>query len=387
MTANPSTIIPQNNQSAVTKADHRYVNPLNKALQIFFKNAVSVSLKNPSQAGYFYQTLRNQQKAAKIRAACQKEGIQVPPIMIFSITNRCNLHCRGCYHQAIRDVSRPEMSDEKLRSVIAEARELGISTIVLVGGEPLVRRDILDITRDFPEIIFLMFTNGLLITDEMVARFKLQKNIVPLISLEGYAEDTDERRGTGVYSTLQAAIEKLKKQDVFFGASLTLTRSNFRTITNEQFVANLTSSGCKLMLVAEYTPIKPDTEDWVITAEQRGQLAGIMDSFKARYSALFVSVPGDEKDFGGCLSAGRGFIHISAEGEVEPCPFAPYSDINVRDHSLKQALQSELLKAIRENDNLGKESGGSCALFSQREWVQSLLNRTGNKGITEDING
>jgi MoaA/NifB/PqqE/SkfB family radical SAM enzyme len=349
-----------------------YVNPLNKALRIFFKNAVTVSLKNPAQALYFFQTVRNQQRASRIRASWRRQGIQVPPIMIFSITNRCNLRCKGCYHQALRDISRPEMSEEKLRSVIREARDLGISFVVLAGGEPLVRRDILKITQDFPDIIFLMFTNGLLITDELVTQLKTQKNLVPLVSLEGYEEDTNERRGSGVYERIKGIIEKIKKQDVFFGTSLTVTRNNFETITDEKFIGNLTNLGCKLLLFAEYTPVKPDTEDWVITDNQREKLNEIMNSFRAKYSALFVSVPGDEKDFGGCLSAGRGFIHISAEGDVEPCPFAPYSDTNIRDKSLKEALQSNLLKAIRENDDLGKETGGSCALFAKREWVRTL---------------
>jgi MoaA/NifB/PqqE/SkfB family radical SAM enzyme len=363
----------------LTNQDTAYVNPLNKALGVFFRNAVTISLRNPSQAVYFYQTVRNQQKAARTRAAWQKKGLQVPPIMIMSITNRCNLHCRGCYHQAMRDISRPEMSSEKLSSVISEARELGTGMIVLAGGEPLVRRDILEITREFPDIIFLMFTNGLLIDREMVSRFRAQRNIVPLISIEGYEEETDGRRGEGVFSRLQGAIAELKKQEVFFGVSLTLTRSNFETVIAERFVRDLTSRGCQFMLVAEYTPVQENTRDWVITPGQRERLAVSMEYFKRNYPALFVSVPGDEKDFGGCLSAGRGFIHISVEGDVEPCPFAPYSDTNVRDQSLKEALQSTLLKAIRENAALGKESGGSCALFSQREWVQALLSANQKK--------
>jgi MoaA/NifB/PqqE/SkfB family radical SAM enzyme len=359
--------------SGKAEKNSKYVNPLNKALGVFFKNAVTVSLKNPSQAVYFFQTVRNQQKASSTRANWHKKGLHVPPIMIFSITNRCNLHCKGCYHQALRDITKAEMSEEKLRSVISEAHDLGVSFMVLAGGEPLVRRDIISITRDFPDIIFLMFTNGLLITDEMVEQFKAQKNIVPLISLEGSEENTDGRRGAGVYERLQGTIEKIKKQDVFFGTSLTLTRSNFDTITDDQFIRNLTNLGCKMLLFVEYSPVQPGTEDWVITDEQRNKLAVIMEAFRKKYSALFVSVPGDEKDFGGCLSAGRGFVHISAEGDVEPCPFAPYSDANLRDHTLQEALKSNFLRAIRENDDLGKETGGSCALFAKSEWVKSLL--------------
>jgi MoaA/NifB/PqqE/SkfB family radical SAM enzyme len=381
------TVLTEKRKTTDMANNEGYVNPLNRALTVFFKNAVSISLKNPAQAIYFMEIVNNQRKCSKIRTAWRKKGIQVPPIMIISITNRCNLRCKGCYHQAIRPDSVSEMSEEKLRGVFSEARDLGVSTIVLAGGEPMVRRDILDITRDFPGILFLMFTNGLLISEETVARFKSQKNIVPLISLEGRADNTDRRRGAGVYSKLQGTIESLRKQEVFFGTSLTLTRQNFDNVTDEQFIRDLTSSGCKFVLVAEYTPVQPDTEDWVITDEQREQLSRSIDSFRKKYSALFVSVPGDERDFGGCLSSGRGFIHISADGDVEPCPFAPYSDTNVRDHSLKEALQSKLLQAIRENENLGKESGGSCALFARREWVQSLLKESKNDIKTEDVSG
>lgn len=348
----------------------KYVLPLNKALRIFFKDAVTVSVKNPSQALFFFQTVRNQQRASRIRAKYAKEGLQVPPIMIMSITNRCNLHCKGCYHQALRDVTKAEMSEEKLRSVIREAHDLGTSFMVLAGGEPLVRRDILDITRDFPDIIFLMFTNGLLITDDIAARFKAQKNIVPMISIEGDEQETDDRRGAGVSERLQGVIERVKKQEVFFGTSITVTRNNLETVMSDEYIRSLTAAGCKFIIFVEYTPISPDTEDWTITAEQRAEMSKTVKGFRTKYSALFVSVPGYEQEFGGCLSAGRGFIHISAEGDVEPCPFAPYSDSNVREQSLQEALQSRLLRAIRESEELGKESGGACALFGKAEWIR-----------------
>ena len=95
--------------------------------------------------------------------------------------------------------------------------------------------------------------------------------------------------------------------------------------------------------------------------------------FRAKFPALFIAVPGDEEEIGGCLSAGRGFIHISAEGDVEPCPFAPYSDANLRDLSLKDALQSEFLRNIRQNHAQLSETEGGCALWIEREWVRSLL--------------
>ena len=97
------------------------------------------------------------------------------------------------------------------------------------------------------------------------------------------------------------------------------------------------------------------------------------DVYRSRFTALFITVPGDEEEIGGCLSAGRGFIHVNAEGDVEPCPFFPYSDTNLMDMSLKDALQSEFLKRIRENHEQLSEAKDGCALWAEGEWVRFLL--------------
>ncbi|UCE21193.1 MAG: radical SAM protein, partial [Candidatus Aminicenantes bacterium] len=195
--------------------DGNFRKVLNKSLGIFFKDALKATLLNPIQAYYFLRTIKWQKKAAQVRSNWGQQGIHVPPIMIFSITNRCNLQCKGCYNQALRQSPQEEMSEEKLKSVIAEAKELGISFIVIGGGEPLIRQEISDITRDFPEIIFLVFTNGLLIDDDWLTKLKGQNNFVPVISLEGYEENTDERRGKGVYERLQGIIKKIKGRGIF----------------------------------------------------------------------------------------------------------------------------------------------------------------------------
>jgi MoaA/NifB/PqqE/SkfB family radical SAM enzyme len=247
--------------------------------------------------------------------------------------------------------------------------------MVLAGGEPLVRHEIIDITRDYPEIICLVFTNGILIDDDLLAKLKGQRNFVPIISLEGWEDHTDERRGEGVYNHLRRITEKIKSIGLFWSVSLTVTRSNFTTITDKQFIKFLADLGCKLFFFVEYTPIQEGTEDWVITDEQRVNLITLRDAYRSQYSALFIAVPGDEEEIGGCLSAGRGFIHINAAGDVEPCPFIPYSDANLRDSSLKEALQSEFLNTIRQKNGIFNESDGGCSLWVEREWVQSLLHK------------
>jgi len=346
---------------------------LNAALKIFFMDAVKTTLRSPLQAFHFFRTVRWQVKAGRIRARWAKQGVPVPPILILSVTNRCNLECSGCYQRAAHPSTEQELSAEKLRAVTEEAHKLGIYFFVIAGGEPLLRQEMMQITQDYPEIIFLVFTNGTLMDEDMVAQFKKQKNIVPLLSLEGDAEDTDLRRGEGMYAHVLKTMRQLRKNRVFFGTSINLTRQNFTTVTASAFIQDLVGVGCKFFLFLDYTPIQEGTDDWILTPEQDDQMMQLLKVLRTQFSALFIGVPWDEVDVGGCLSAGRGFVHISAEGNVEPCPFSPLSDANINEISLKEALQSDFLRKIREIPELSKYTGEGCALWKNRDQVRSLL--------------
>ncbi len=346
---------------------------LNKGLRIFFSEFVRVSVRRPSQALFFARTVLWQGRAARLRARHAAEGLTVPPIAIFSITNRCNLRCKGCYAQAIRGDSPDELSAAELRDIVVQADSLGVSFFVIAGGEPLTRPEIMDITRDFPHIVFLLFTNGMLLDAGMIARLAEQRNTVPVLSLEGNQAETDDRRGKGVHERLQRKMAELKKAGIFFALSFTVTRSNFSTVTDRGFVSSAVDAGCKLFFFAEYTPVRAGTDEWVITDLQRKEMKGIVVDFRKSFRSVFIAVPWDEEEQGGCLAAGRGFVHISATGDLEPCPFAPYSDTSLKKVPLKEALRSPFLTAMRENHDMFKETEGGCALWKNREQVQALL--------------
>jgi MoaA/NifB/PqqE/SkfB family radical SAM enzyme len=346
---------------------------LNQGLRIFFSEFVRVSLRRPAQAAFFVRTIVWQGTAARRRGTSAREGVHVPPIIIFSITNRCNLRCKGCYAQAIRGNAPQELSPEGLRSVVLQAERLGVSFFVIAGGEPLVRPEITNITRDFPRVIFLLVTNGLLLNDALISQLARQPNTVPVLSIEGNEADTDERRGQGVHQRLRDRMEKLKAAGIFFSLSFTVTRHNFSTITDLGFIESAIERGCRLFLFLEYTPIREGTEEWVITDTQREDMKGLVAYFRSRYKAVFIAVPWDEEEQGGCLAAGRGFVHISATGDLEPCPFAPYSDANLKLVSLKEALRSRFLAEMRKNHDMFEETSFGCALWNNRDQVKALL--------------
>jgi MoaA/NifB/PqqE/SkfB family radical SAM enzyme len=353
--------------------DGNYIHLIDESIRNIFKSASRIALRDPSQAYLFLKTARWQKKAAEIRRKWREGGIHVPPFMFLSITNRCNLMCKGCFPQAKGRSGMPEMSESKLRGIIEEARELGVSFIFLAGGEPLIRPEILDITKDFPEIIFPLITNGLLIDEELLTILREQKNVTPVISLEGYRKETDNRRGKGVYDHLQGIIRQMRDDNIFFGLSFTMTRSNFDTITGDGLIEHFLDLGCKLFFFIEYVPIEQGPENWILTKKQRDNLIKRTYDFGAHLPGLFFALPGNEEKFGGCLSAGRGFVHVNPEGNLEPCPFVPYSDINLRDVPLREALQSPFLRDIRQNHEQLTKRQGSCTLWENREWVRSLL--------------
>jgi MoaA/NifB/PqqE/SkfB family radical SAM enzyme len=352
--------------------------PLNRALLVFFLNALRVAFTNPVQAFSFIRTILWLGKAARARSVWKKRGVVVPPILIMSVTNKCNLKCKGCYAMSFQreGCGDDELDDETLGRIVREARELGVSFFVIAGGEPLMRPGFLRVAGEHPQAVFIVFTNGLLVDGGMIDTFRRARNIVPLISLEGARDETDGRRGEGTYEQLLTVMELMKKRGIFFGNSLTLTRGTFSAVTDERFIRGLVTAGSRFFLFIEYTPTVEGTEGWVPTPEQRANMAAVIKAYRRRYPALFVAVPWDEEEVGGCLSAGRGFVHVSANGELEPCPFAPFSDGNLKDLSLKEALGSEFLREIRRMPELARETGGGCVLWKERELVKTLLERT-----------
>lgn len=354
--------------------DTGYIRLFDATLRRLFLNALRISFFRPTRAFFILRTIVRQGRAAKTRAYWEKRGVHVPPFAIISITNRCNLRCQGCYARHHHRETGAELSGAELRRLIGEADELGISIILLAGGEPLTRPEILDIAAEHPGVVFPLFTNGLLLREDIVRRLRAMQNVIPILSTEGHQTATDARRGEGVYGLLRQKMASLKQTGVFFGVSLTVTSENFATVTAEGFVRELAAAGVRIFFYVDYVPVAAGTEDLVLTGEQRSRYPELLARLEAKLPGLFIALPGDEEKYGGCLAAGRGFIHINAGGRLEPCPFAPFSDTSLADGtSLREALSSPLLRRIRENGHELTETNGGCALWAKREWVAGLM--------------
>jgi MoaA/NifB/PqqE/SkfB family radical SAM enzyme len=356
--------------------DTRYRDTFNATIAETLGQAVRIIAGEPSLVIPGSVILHHQRKAAAVRKQHEGEGLLVPPVMIVSITSRCNLACAGCYMHGRGEKPAREMSPDVLSSVVSQAADLGVSIIVIAGGEPLVRQEeILALAKAHPRILFPVFTNGLLIDDAVATDIAACRNIVPVISFEGFRGDTDQRRGHGVFDRLLAVAGRLRGRDVFFGCSVTTTRENFPRVADEVFTKEMLRAGVRVFAYVEYVPMAPGTENLTLTREQKKTLQIALADFNRKFPALFIGFPGDEDTYGGCLAAGRGFVHVSPSGDLEPCPAAPFSDANLAKVPLEEALRSRLLCRLRETPEVLAETEGGCALRANRAWVEGLVGR------------
>lgn len=342
--------------------------------------SLKATLRDPRESAFMLKFAAASRSASKRRAEAEKEGLHVPPFLIASITSRCNLHCAGCYSRCnnatvdaepVRQLSGAEWAD-----IFREAGALGISYILLAGGEPLLRQDVIEAAGQQPDIIFPVFTNGTFFDEEYFALFDRCRNLIPVFSIEGGREETDARRGAGIYDRVTGNMERFREQRRLFGASVTVTSENLQMVTSQEFLDGLTAQGCRLVIYVEYVPVSAESRDLAPGDAEREYLSEQLARLRGDYpETVFISFPGDEKSSGGCLAAGRGFFHINSHGGAEPCPFSPYSDLNVRDVSLKEALNSPLFRALRDGGLLLDDHAGGCVLYEKRQQVEALAGR------------
>jgi MoaA/NifB/PqqE/SkfB family radical SAM enzyme len=353
--------------------EQKYLDTFQNRLDDFFYDAVDLNLTNLRQCGFWIKTMNHQSHAAEIRKKRIDKGLPAPPVMICSITSRCNLKCRGCYAIARNPRKGMEITPQRFERLTGEAAEIGTNIILLAGGEPLLRQDILETASRSKETIFPVFTNGTLLNSDSVRFFKKNRNLVPVLSIEGDRQRTNDRRGLGLYASVISAAEVLRRNKMFFGLSITLTRDNFDQVTDPAYLQQYHKLGCRLFFFVEYVPTDSQDQHNCLTGEQKRHMQKHLLQLREQLPALYVCLPGEEEQYGGCLAAGRGFVHVSPTGDLEACPFAPYSDSNIIDMPLSDALDSLLLNRIRRSHHLLKESAGGCTLWENREWVEKQL--------------
>ena len=305
-----------------------------------------------------------------------RTGFYPPRAMLISPTMRCNLSCYGCY---AGDYSKEgELREEEIHRILNEAEEMGIHLVVVLGGEPFLRKDLLEICKEHPQMLFHVFTHGGFLDEDTVGKIARLGNISPAISLEGYEKQTDQRRGKGHFQKVMNGMALLREAKVLFACSLTQTRENTDILVSDGFIDFLIEKGAMLIWYFMCLPVgrNPDIQ-WMPTPGQRDQLRQALARFRATQPVLFVDFWNDGRLTHGCMAGGRMYFHINAQGDVEPCVFCHFASDNIKGKSLLEVLDSPLFREIRSRQPYLENLLRPCMLIDQPQIGREMASLPG----------
>lgn len=312
----------------------------------------------------------------KRKAWAEREGYYPPSTVVISPTMKCNLSCYGCYAGDYEKSS--ELSFEEIDSVLGQMKEMGVYFAVISGGEPFFRDDIFDIFKKHSDMVFLVFTHGGLIDEAMVERLIEVGNVMPAFSLEGYEQETDERRGAGHFNKVMHAMDLLRENGLSFCGSFTQTSRNTDVITSENYIDMLVRKGCFAVWLFTYVPVgREPSIELMASPEQRDALRRRIAEFRMSKPMLFVDFWNDGPIISGCIAGGRKYFHINANGDIEPCVFCHYAVDNIRRTTLREALDSPLFRRIREEQGNRDNLLRPCMLIDHPAVGRELFNSPG----------
>ena len=306
-----------------------------------------------------------------------RENCNVPWAILLDPTSACNMHCTGCW--AAEYGNRLNLSLETMDSIICQGKELGIHMYIYTGGEPLMRKaDLIRLCEMHPDCEFLSFTNGTLIDEDFCKEMLRVKNFVPALSLEGFEQANDSRRGQGGYRKVQQAMALLKSHKLPFGISTCYTSRNYADITSEAFFDSIIEAGALFIWFFHYMPVGNEAAaDLLPSPRQRETVYRRIREYRGTKAIFSIDFQNDAEYVGGCIAGGRNYLHINAKGDVEPCVFIHYSNCNIHNTSLLEALKSPLFMAYHGNQPFNDNMLRPCPMLENPEALREMVKKSG----------
>lgn len=307
----------------------------------------------------------------------RKYGCNVPWAILMDPTTACNLRCTGCW---AADYGKSlSMSYDELSDIIRQGKELGVYMYLFSGGEPLTRKaDIIRLCEEHNDCQFLAFTNGTLIDADFAREMLRVKNFIPAISVEGFEAATDARRGEGTYQAVMAAMARLKAYKLPFGVSCCYTSQNIDSLSSEEFFDHIIDCGAKFAWFFHYMPVGVDAVTELLPRpEQREHMYRKIREYRQTKPIFSIDFQNDGEFVGGCIAGGRSYLHISAGGDIEPCAFINYSDSNIREKTLLEALRSPLFMAYHDNQPFNCNHLRPCPMLENPDRLAKMVKESG----------
>ena len=348
------------------------VNLFNDVDREFLKTTFKNFFINAALIGY------NKQEVFRKKYNCN-----IPWTILMDPTSACNLHCTGCW--AAEYGNKLNMSYETLDNIIKQANDLGIFFFIYSGGEPLVRKaDIIKLCKAHPDCEFMAFTNGTLIDDKFAEDMLDVKNFIPTISVEGFEKATDSRRGNGTFKKVERAMDILKKHKLPFGISCCYTSKNVKDIGSDKYFDQMINWGAKYAWFFTYIPVGKDAvPELLVDDKQREFMYHQIRKFRSTKPIFTMDFWNDGEYVKGCIAGGRRYLHINANGDIEPCAFIHYSDSNIKDKTLLEAFQSPLFMEYKKNQPFNNNHLRPCPLLDNQGALAQVVDTS--KAYSTDL--
>lgn len=307
----------------------------------------------------------------------QKYGCNIPWAILLDPTSACNLHCTGCW--AAEYGNRLNLTFEEIDDIIRQGKEMGVYMYIYTGGEPMVRKhDLIRLCEKHSDCIFLCFTNATLIDEAFAEDMLRVKNFIPAISLEGDEQATDSRRGKGTYQKVIHAMALLREKKLPYGISSCYTSVNYDSISSEAYYDSLIELGAYFIWYFHYMPVGNDASvDLLPTPQQRTEVYHRIRRLRATKPLFAMDFQNDAEYVGGCIAGGRRYLHINANGDVDPCVFIHYSNANIRENTLLECLRSPIFQAYHDNQPFNDNMLQPCPMLENPDILRQLVAQTG----------
>ncbi len=317
-----------------------------------------------------------------LRKNREKLKCNIPWVVLMDPTSACNLKCKGCW--AAEYGHKSNLTLDEMRKIIRESKALGTHFFMYTGGEPLIRKnDLITLAKENQDCIFLAFTNSTLIDDAFCESLVECGNFALALSIEGSEETNDDRRGDGIYQKTVNAMKMLKKHGCLFGTSVCYTSKNCEAVTSDEFYDKMIDLGAKYMWYFHYMPIGNDADtDLLLTPEQREHVyRSIREkrNSKTGKPIFTVDFQNDAEFVGGCIAGGRNYFHVNSDGYAEPCVFIHYSNTNLKEKSVLEALNSPLFKEYYHGQPFNDNMLRPCPMLENPQALRKMVKRCGAK--------
>ena len=310
-------------------------------------------------------------------ANIEKYKCNIPWAILIDPTSACNLRCKGCW--AAEYGKNLSLSFETLEDVIRQGKELGTFVYIFSGGEPLMRKDdIIKLCRANPDCAFLAFTNGTLVDEAFAKELADVGNFFLAFSIEGDEEHTDMRRGKGTHAKVINAIKLLKAQGVIFGYSICYHSQNVEQVCSKEYIDYLVEMGGLFVWYFTYMPVGKDAvTDLLCNSAQRKRAYELIRKARTEQPIFAMDFWNDGEYVQGCVAGGRHYLHINSNGDVEPCAFVHYSNVNIKNVSLIDALHSPLFLEYYKGQPWNDNHLRPCPILDNPDAIIGAVERSG----------